>query len=132
MKIILKIIAFLWCLFKINPLLLLTFLLFAPNLQPKIYTMNADDFIEFRQEIAEVNTKLTLLLEKSQEEQPMTTCKVMKILGCSESTLYRLRKKGILKSSLIGGTHYYHKNCITDILLNGHATKPDPSKKFDD
>jgi hypothetical protein len=34
--------------------------------------MTADDFIEFRQKLSEVNTKLTLLLEKSQEEQPMT------------------------------------------------------------
>lgn len=87
---------------------------------------NGDLFRMFGElkKIMEASTTPTeVLIDSSQMQQ---------LLRCSESTLYRLRRKGTIPHNRIGGRYYYPKHFFTQEFINSIIKLEDPSKRFDD
>jgi hypothetical protein len=58
-------------------------------------------------------------LESKKEKLWLKNKEVMELLKVSANTVQRLRVNGKLKSSKIGGSHYYLYNDIVKLLENG-------------
>ncbi len=58
--------------------------------------------------------------KESKEEHPwLKNSEVKKLLNISSNTIQRLRIAGKLRSSKLGGVHYYRYEDVQDLLLSG-------------
>ena len=74
-------------------------------------------------QVNELSTALMYLIRQSPTEEIwLDSAQVMRLLNISESTLYRLRKRGQIPYTRMGGLYYYPKHTlsewITDDALN--------------
>ena len=86
--------------------------------------------------LLEIMNELKLLIESkdgtpTSDEIFLNNDQMERLLKCSPSTLYRLRKKGVVPFTVIGGRYYYPKNYFNREVINS-ITKNDPSQEFDD
>jgi Fic family protein len=76
-----------------------------------------EDFItrkELKEEIQKLTRMIYDLKQTNEQKKYLTGPEMQKFLGCSSSTLRRLRIKGSLKPIKLGGTYYYNINEITN------------------
>jgi len=84
------------------------------------------------QQLEELKVILQTLTNTPTEEVFLDSTQMLQLLRCSESTLYRLRNKGIIPCIRIGGQYRYPRNYFTKEVLDTISKKEDPSKRFDD
>lgn len=82
--------------------------------------------------LAELEATLKALTHAAADEVLLTSDQMERLLKCSPATLYRLRNKGIIPCSKIGGQYRYPKNFFTQEVINSIIRGEDPSKRFDD
>ncbi|MBV4359067.1 helix-turn-helix domain-containing protein [Parasegetibacter sp. MAH-26] len=66
------------------------------------------------------------LMQNSQtfsRKEWLKAIEVRKLLGVSNGTLQSMRVKGTLRSSKIGGIHYYRYTDIENLMQQGYALK---------
>ena len=84
-----------------------------------IEVVTKDDLQQFR---FQLNNDIKLLIgspEKTLDKQWLKNAEVKKILNISSNTIQRLRIAGKLRSSKIGGVHYYRYADIEKMLNEG-------------
>ena len=79
-----------------------------------------------------VLSRINEIRTPSQEEELLTSNEMCAYIKCSQSTLRRLRKEGIIPCSKIGRTYYYPKSYFTQEFLKSILKVQDDSKRFDD
>lgn len=79
-----------------------------------------------KDDLQDLDNKLNYLIEivkgKVENEEPnqwLKTKDVLKLLGCSESSLHNYRSKGIIEYKQVGGTFFYPKDAV-DKMLNSN------------
>jgi hypothetical protein len=84
--------------------------------------VSRQDLEKFRKELLQ---DISLLLQgknQSQHKEWLKGNEVRKFLGISEGTLQNIRIKGLLKSSKLGGIHYYRYDDIVHMLQQGFSS----------
>ena len=84
-----------------------------------IEVVTKDDLQQFRMQLINDIKLLIGSPEKSMEKQWLKNAEVKKILNISSNTIQRLRIAGKLRSSKIGGVHYYRYADIEKMLNEG-------------
>lgn len=85
-----------------------------------IEIITREDLQLFRIELLNDLKEIFQVVNKPQAIKPwLKNCEAMKLLKVSANTIQRLRIAGKLKSTKVGGVHYYKFEDI-EILLNGH------------
>jgi ribonuclease D len=95
--------------------------------------MSSKEFVALQDTISDLKLLIQSQSDKTTvpEEILINSDQMERLLKCSPSTLYRLRKKGVVPCVVIGGRYYYLKNYFTREVIN-QITKHDPSQAFDD
>jgi 5-formyltetrahydrofolate cyclo-ligase len=78
-----------------------------------------EDLQAFRMQLLNDIKQLFVPAASKTEEQWLKNCEVKKLLKVSSNTIQRLRIAGKLKSSKIGGVHYYRLADIQSLLESG-------------
>jgi excisionase family DNA binding protein len=78
-----------------------------------------EDLQAFRLQLLADIKQLFLPATTKEEKQWLKNEDVCKLLNVSANTVQRLRITGKLKSSKVGGTHYYRYRDIEQLLENG-------------
>jgi hypothetical protein len=79
------------------------------------------DFVT-KDDLQVLDNKLSKILEVLEEKKSaghtdwMKSAEVKKLLGCSDSSLNNYRSKGLLPFTQLGGTYYYPRNAVNDML----------------
>ncbi len=94
--------------------------------------MNHKYIITIMDRLSELEACIMAIPKPTIEEIFLTSDQMERLLKCSPATLYRLRNKGIIPCSKIGGQYRYPKNFFTQEVINSIVKGEDPSKKFDD
>ena len=84
-----------------------------------IEVVTKDDLQQFRMQLINDIKLLIGSPEKTLEKQWLKNAEVKKILNISSNTIQRLRIAGKLRSSKIGGVHYYRYADIEKMLNEG-------------
>ncbi|WP_409688315.1 helix-turn-helix domain-containing protein [Flavobacterium sp.] len=66
------------------------------------------------------------------DEEFLDSHRMEKLLKCSPSKLYRLRKNGQIPCTMVGRQYLYPKNFFIQEVLNSIIKHEDQSKRFDD
>ncbi|HUC79486.1 MAG TPA: helix-turn-helix domain-containing protein [Flavisolibacter sp.] len=77
-----------------------------------------EDLQAFRMQLL-ADIKLIFGAPAKEEKVWLKNCEVMKLLKVSANTVQRLRIAGKLRSSKIGGVHYYRYQDIQELLESG-------------
>jgi len=85
-----------------------------------IEVITKEDLQEFRAQLLEDIQRLLSPPEAKRVKPWLKNLEVRKLLGISSNTLQRLRSAGKLRSSKVGGVHYYRYEDI-ERLLNSDA-----------
>lgn len=85
-----------------------------------IEVITKEDLQEFRVQLLEDIQRLLSPAEAKRVKPWLKNLEVRKLLGISSNTLQRLRSAGKLRSSKVGGVHYYRYEDI-ERLLNSDA-----------
>ena len=93
--------------------------------------MNQKYLTKIMDRLAELEATLVAMASPAVEEVFLNSDQMERLLKCSPATLYRLRNKGIIPCSKIGGQYRYPKNFFTQEVINS-IVKTDPSKRFDE
>ena len=81
------------------------------------HVITREDLHEFRKQLLEDIREI--VINKERPVKPwLKNAEVRKLLGISSSTIQRLRISGRLRSTKLGGVHYYNYDDIQK-LLNG-------------
>ena len=94
--------------------------------------MKSKEFIIIMAAFEELKASLEASGTVKPEEVFLNSDQMERLLKCSPATLYRLRNKGIIPCSKIGGQYRYPKNFFTQEVINSIVKVEDASKKFDD
>lgn len=78
-----------------------------------------EDLQELRLQLLNDLKELLSVIPVKQEKQWLKNNEVMKLLQISANTVQRLRIAGKLKSSKIGGIHYYRLEDIQKLFVHG-------------
>ena len=78
-----------------------------------------EDLQLFRVQLLNDLKELLTPKESKEEHQWLKNSEVKKLLNISSNTIQRLRIAGKLRSSKIGGVHYYRYEDVQDLLLSG-------------
>ncbi len=78
-----------------------------------------DDLELFRIQLLNDIKKLIVSTDSREEKQWLKNVEVRKMLKVSANTVQRLRIAGKLKSSKLGGVHYYRFEDIENLLKSG-------------
>jgi hypothetical protein len=81
--------------------------------------LTKDDLQVFRQQLLNDIRQLFATTEGKAQKQWLKNSDVRKLLNVSSNTVQRLRIAGKLKSTKIGGIHYYRLDDIETLLRNG-------------
>ena len=84
-----------------------------------IEVVTKDDLQQFRMQLINDIKLLIGSPEKTLDKQWLKNAEVKKILNFSSNTIQRLRIAGKLRSSKIGGVHYYRYADIEKMLNEG-------------
>ena len=84
-----------------------------------IEVVTKDDLQQFRMQLINDIKQLIGSPEKTLDKQWLKNAEVKKILNISSNTIQRLRIAGKLRSSKIGGVHYYRYADIEKMLNEG-------------
>lgn len=84
-----------------------------------IEIVTKDDLQQFRMQLINDIKLLIGSPEKTLDKQWLKNAEVKKILNISSNTIQRLRIAGKLRSSKIGGVHYYRYADIEKMLNEG-------------
>ena len=84
-----------------------------------IEVFTKDDLQQFRMQLINDIKLLIGSPEKTLDKQWLKNAEVKKILNISSNTIQRLRIAGKLRSSKIGGVHYYRYADIEKMLNEG-------------
>ena len=84
-----------------------------------IEVVTKDDLQQFRMQLINDIKLLICSPEKTLDKQWLKNAEVKKILNISSKTIQRLRIAGKLRSSKIGGVHYYRYADIEKMLNEG-------------
>ena len=84
-----------------------------------IEIVTREDLQILRTQLINDINQLLIKSEKSVENKWLKNGEVMKMLQVSSNTIQRLRISGKLKSSKLGGSHYYRYGDILDLLEKG-------------
>ena len=84
-----------------------------------IEVVTKDDLQQFRMQLINDIKLLICSPEKTLDKQWLKNAEVKKILNISSNTIQRLRIAGKLRSSKIGGVHYYRYADIEKMLNEG-------------
>ena len=84
-----------------------------------IEVVTKDDLQQFRIQLINDIRQLIGSTEKTSDKQWLKNAEVKKILNISSNTIQRLRIAGKLRSSKIGGVHYYRYADIEKMLNEG-------------
>ena len=84
-----------------------------------IEVITKDDLQQFRMQLINDIKQLIGSTEKTSDKQWLKNAEVKKILNISSNTIQRLRIAGKLRSSKIGGVHYYRYADIEKMLNEG-------------
>lgn len=84
-----------------------------------IEVVTKDDLQQFRMQLINDIKLLIGSPEKTLDKQWLKNAEVKKILNISSNTIQRLRIAGKLRSSKIGGVHYYRYADIEKMLNEG-------------
>ena len=84
-----------------------------------IEVVTKDDLQQFRIQLINDIKLLIGSPEKTLDKQWLKNAEVKKILNISSNTIQRLRTAGKLRSSKIGGVHYYRYADIEKMLNEG-------------
>ena len=84
-----------------------------------IEVVTKDDLQHFRIQLINDIRQLIGSTEKTSDKQWLKNAEVKKILNISSNTIQRLRIAGKLRSSKIGGVHYYRYADIEKMLNEG-------------
>jgi len=80
----------------------------------------------------QIQMQLDFILSGKNDEVLLTGADVKKMLDISQSTLYRMRKRGEILCVPVGKQYRYPKNLFTEKLLARITKNIDRSLKFDD
>lgn len=94
--------------------------------------MNQKYITMIMERLAELEAMIKVLANAAADEVLLTSDQMERLLKCSPATLYRLRSKGIIPCSKIGGQYRYPKNFFTREVIKSIVRSEDPSKRFDD
>jgi hypothetical protein len=86
-----------------------------------IEVITKEDLQEFRVQLLEDLRRLISPVEAKLVKPWLKNLEVRKLLGISSNTLQRLRIAGKLRSSKVGGVHYYRYEDIEKLLNNDAA-----------
>lgn len=78
-----------------------------------------EDLQLFRVQLLNDLKELLTPKESKEEHQWLKNSEVKKLLNISSNTIQRLRISGKLRSSKIGGVHYYRYEDVQGLLLSG-------------
>ena len=78
-----------------------------------------EDLQLFRVQLLNDLKELLTPKESKEEHQWLKNSEVKKLLNISSNTIQRLRIAGKLRSSKIGGVHYYRYEDVQDLLSSG-------------
>ena len=84
-----------------------------------IEVVTKEDLQQFRIQLINDIRQLIGSTEKTSDKQGLKNAEVKKILNISSNTIQRLRIAGKLRSSKIGGVHYYRYADIEKMLNEG-------------
>ena len=84
-----------------------------------IEVVTKEDLQAFRLQLLSDIRQLVAGLATKPQKQWLKNSDVRKLLNVSSNTVQRLRISGKLKSSKIGGVHYYRMEDIDSLLENG-------------
>ena len=84
-----------------------------------IEVVTKEDLQQFRIQLINDIRQLIGSTEKTSDKQWLKNAEVKKILNISSNTIQRLRITGKLRSSKIGGVHYYRYADIEKMLNEG-------------
>ena len=83
-----------------------------------IELVTKEDLTAFRMQLLEDIRKLIRLPETAVAKPWLKNAEVKKLLNISSNTVQRLRVSGKLRSSKVGGIHYYRYEDIEKLLNN--------------
>jgi hypothetical protein len=84
-----------------------------------VEVVTREDLQLFRLQLLEDLKQLFAPLQKEEEKRWLKNSEVRKLLKVSANTVQRLRVAGKLKSSKVGGVHYYRYEDIQNLLESG-------------
>ena len=84
-----------------------------------IEIVTKDDLQAFRVQLLNDIKQIFQCSRPDSEKQWLRNADIKKLLGVSSNTIQRLRIAGKLKSSKIGGVHYYRYEDIESLLEGG-------------
>jgi hypothetical protein len=84
-----------------------------------VEVITREDLQVFRLQLLSDLRQLFLAAEAKPQKQWLKNCDVRKLLNVSSNTVQRLRIAGKLKSSKIGGVHYYRLGDVEKLLESG-------------
>lgn len=97
----------------------------------KIAILSETEIEEFRKQLLQDLISL-FSREKEDDNRWIKTAEVKKILGCSINTIHNYKNAGILSYNKIGGTIYYDKERVYELLNNnnyGHRKRTNKQGK---
>lgn len=92
--------------------------------------MGSKEFRLLLQAINEVRQHLMMQQAVPHDEEFLDSHRMERLLRCSPSKLYRLRKSGAIPCVLVGGRYLYPKKFFTQEVIRS-IVQEDPSKRFD-
>ncbi len=93
--------------------------------------MGSKEFRLLMEAIDEVRRHLQMQQAVPKDEDFLDSHRMERLLKCSPSKLYRLRKSGAIPCVLVGGRYLYPKQFFTQEVIKS-IVKEDPSKRFDE
>jgi hypothetical protein len=84
-----------------------------------IEVITREDLQAFRLQLLSDLRQMFTSSEAKPQKQWLKNCDVRKLLNVSSNTVQRLRISGKLKSSKIGGVHYYRLEDVEKLLESG-------------
>jgi hypothetical protein len=93
--------------------------------------MGSKEFRLLMEAIDEVRRHLQMQQAVPKDEEFLDSHRMERLLKCSPSKLYRLRKSGAIPCVLVGGRYLYPKHFFTQEVIRS-IVKEDVSKRFDE